>query len=53
MRYITIENALLQQLNDEFHAIIAKTDEEARKLVEVGFEYVCRLESGWLFRKRK
>ncbi|MEM1569375.1 MAG: hypothetical protein QXM89_00315 [Candidatus Bathyarchaeia archaeon] len=53
MRYIAIENALFQQPHDEFYAKIAKTDEEAVKLVETGFEYVCKLETGWLFRKRR
>lgn len=53
MVYISIEKSLFQTSNDEFHARIAKSDEEALKLVETGFEYVCKLDSGWLFRKRK
>ena len=27
--------------SDEFHSAVAETMEEARKLVEDGFEYVC------------
>jgi len=39
---------------DEFHSAVAKTTEEARQLVENGFEYVCTTPEGiMLFRKRK
>lgn len=38
---------------DEFHSATAKTVEEAKQLVEAGFEYVCDIESCKLFRKRK
>jgi integrase len=39
--------------NDEFHSAVAKTIEEARKLIESGFEYVTELDGIKLFRKRK
>jgi hypothetical protein len=32
---------------------VARTVEEAKALVEVGFEYVCDVEGAKLFRKRK
>jgi len=38
---------------DEFHSATAKTVEEAKKLIEAGFEYVCEIEGIKLFRKRK
>jgi len=53
MVYITIENALFENLNDEFHVKTAKTVEEACKLVEVGFEYVTEIDGVKIFRKRK
>lgn len=39
--------------SDEYHSAVAKTVEEARDLIEAGFEYVCDLEDVKLFRKRK
>jgi len=52
--YIDIENTLFQgQENDEFHVRTAKTIDEACKLLEVGFEYVCEMDEVKLFRKRK
>ena len=42
------------QESDEFYGSTAKTTEEAKKLVEDGFDYVCMtLEGLMLFRKRK
>lgn len=38
---------------DEFHSAVANNVEEAGKLVEAGFEYVCSHEGHMLFRKRK
>jgi len=39
--------------DDEYHFATAKTIEEAGKLIEAGFEYVCHHEGVMLFRKRK
>ena len=39
--------------NDEYRSAIAKTIEEARKLIESGFEYVTEMDGVKLFRKRK
>jgi hypothetical protein len=39
--------------NDEYYSAIATTIDEARKLVENGFEFVCDVDGVKLFRKRK
>jgi hypothetical protein len=39
--------------SDEYHSAVASTVEEARKLLEEGFEYVCQKDELMLFRKRK
>jgi len=52
--YINIEQALFQNENDEFHVKVARKADEAAKLVEVGFEYVCTTPDNlMIFRKRK
>jgi integrase len=38
---------------DEYHSAVAKSVEEARKLLETGFDYVCQKDDIMLFRKRK
>ena len=38
---------------NEFHSATAETIEEAKKLVETGFEFVCTHNNTMLFRKRK
>jgi integrase/DNA-directed RNA polymerase subunit RPC12/RpoP len=38
---------------DEFICKAARTVEEAKQLIEAGFEYVCEIENVKLFRKRK
>jgi integrase len=52
-RYITIEQAIFNDVNDEFHVKTAANIEEACRLLEVGFEYVTDMEGKKLFRKRK
>jgi hypothetical protein len=39
--------------SDEYYSAVAKTTEEARKLSEDGFDYVCTTPEGMLFKKRK
>ena len=39
--------------NDEYTSAVAKTIEEARKLIESGFDYVTELDGVKLFKKRK
>jgi hypothetical protein len=51
--YITLETSLFQTDNSEFHTAVAKTVEEARKLLEVGFEYTLEIDGTKIFRKRK
>jgi len=52
--YIDIENALFQNgREEEFYVRTARTVEEACKLIEVGFEYVCDMDGVKIFRKRK
>jgi hypothetical protein len=53
-----IQNTLIytQLVNfgsDQYHSAIAKTVEEARKLIESGFSFVCDMEGVKLFSKRK
>lgn len=49
MRY----TQLVQFENDEYNSAVAKTIDEARQLVEGGFDYVTDIEGVKLFRKRK
>ena len=54
----SIQNTLLytQLVNfeaDEYHSAVVATIEEARKLIEAGFEYVCDMDGVKLFRKHK
>ena len=51
--YIHLEAAIFNTVNDEFTVRTAGTVEEAKQLLEVGFEYVTEVESVKLFRKRK
>ncbi|MCW3997011.1 MAG: tyrosine-type recombinase/integrase [Candidatus Bathyarchaeota archaeon] len=39
--------------DDEFKAIVAHSEDEACKLVEAGFEFVCSYNKNKIFRKRK
>ena len=47
-----IYTQLINFEGDEYHSATAKTVEEARQLIEAGFEYVCEMENCELFRKR-
>lgn len=44
---------LIEFENDEYHSATAKTIEEAKQLIETGFEYVTDMDGIKLFRKRK
>lgn len=50
-------NIVAEQLvtfeSDDFTSANARTIQEAQKLVEAGFEYVCDFDGDKLFRKRK
>jgi len=48
-----IYTQLINFEDDDFNSATAKNVEEAQKLVESGFEYVCDFDNIKLFRKRK
>jgi len=39
--------------SDEYSSAVAKNLEEARNLIEAGFDYITDMESAKLFKKRK
>jgi integrase len=51
--YIDLETISFPHGGDDFHAKIARTEQEAIKLIEAGFEFVCDMSGAKLFRKRK
>ncbi|MEM2110728.1 MAG: site-specific integrase [Candidatus Bathyarchaeia archaeon] len=48
-----IYTQMIQFETEEYHSAVAENIDEARKLVEIGFEFVCAHETHMLFRKRK
>jgi len=44
---------LIEFENGEYHSATAKNIEEAKQLIESGFEYITEMEGIRLFRKRK
>jgi len=48
-----IYTQLIDFESDDYHSATAQTIEEAAKLIETGFEYVCTHDNIMLFRKRK
>jgi len=52
LKYIHLASAV-SNLEDEFHCKTAKTVQDAKALIESGFEYVTDLDGVKLFRKRK
>ena len=51
--YIDLETVCFPHGGDDYHARTARTEAEALKLIEAGFEYVCDIGDAKLFRKRK
>jgi hypothetical protein len=51
--YVQIDETLFKDVNDEFTTKAAKTPEELKSLIEVGFEYVYQKDDLLFFRKRK
>jgi hypothetical protein len=53
--YVNLEKAVFASRDDEFHMHVAKSTDEACKLIRVGFEYVAGdyNDGGKIFRKRK
>jgi hypothetical protein len=52
MKYMHLANSLLNY-SEEWICRVAKTIEEAQKLIENGFEYITTFEGIMIFRKRK
>jgi hypothetical protein len=53
MESTLVYTQLINFESDEYHSAVAETVEEAGKLLEEGFEYVCQRDDIMLFRKRK
>ncbi len=53
IRNTLIYTHLISFEGDEYHSATAETVEEACKLVDAGFEYVCELNGVQIFKKRK
>jgi len=53
LKYVQLDKALFDTEKDEFHVKVARTLDEACKLLEAGFDYVTDMEEGKIFRKRK
>jgi integrase len=53
LRYVQLEEALFQKMDDGFICKVASTIDEAKALIEAGFDHVCELNNVRLFRKRK
>ena len=51
--YIQLEEVIFKREEDEFICKAARTVEEAKMLIEAGFEYVCDFGDVKLFRKRR
>jgi len=51
--YIQLEEAIFKKDNDEYVCKVAKNVDEAKELIELGFEYVTDMDGIKLFRKRK
>ena len=51
--YAQLEEALFKDEDEEYVCKTAVTVDEAKDLIERGFEYVCTVEGVKLFRKRK
>jgi GMP synthase PP-ATPase subunit len=51
--YIQLEEALFKKGETEYICKVASTVEEAKQLVEAGFEYVTEIDGKKLFRKPK
>jgi hypothetical protein len=48
-----IYTQLVEFESDEYCSAVASNVDEAKKLIEAGFEYVCSHKDEMLFRKRK
>ena len=53
LKYVQIEGALFQEENEGVICKVASNVDEAKTLIEAGFDYVCELNDVKLFRRRK
>ena len=53
LKYIQLEQALFQNMSEDFICKVAKTLKDATELIEAGFEYVTDMEGCKLFKKRQ
>jgi len=53
MLYIQLVETIFKETTDEFTVRVARSPEEIKALLEVGFEYVCEHEGLMFLRKRK
>ena len=53
LRYIQLAEVIFKETSDEFTSKVAKTVDEARELIEAGFEYVTDMDDVKIFRKRR
>ena len=53
VRYINIEKTIFQENSDEFHVKVARTMEEARKLLGQGYKHALDIDGVKLLTKRK
>ena len=51
--YIQVEKAIYKDESDEFTVKVSSNPKEIKKLLEVGFQYVCEKDGLLYFRKRK
>jgi hypothetical protein len=51
--YIDLEIGCYPHGPEDYHAKTARTEDEAIKRVETGFDFVCDIQGAKLFRKRR
>ena len=53
LRYVQLEESLYQRENEDFICKVASTIEEAKTLIESGFQFICDFNGAKLFKRRK
>ena len=51
--YVQLVNSIFQDFDDEYTCKVADNIDQAKQLVEAGFDYVTDIDGHKLFRKRK
>ena len=52
-KYVILESALFKGQSEDFICKVVKTADEARDLIEVGFEFVNQIDGCYLYWRRK